>query len=61
MLINYKADTAALDKDNLTPIHQACKNGHVDTVERHPNVNLSLYQLRVCRNKASVNYHYLST
>jgi ankyrin repeat protein len=28
-----EADTAPLDDDNLTPLHEACKNGHVDTVE----------------------------
>jgi ankyrin repeat protein/energy-coupling factor transporter ATP-binding protein EcfA2 len=33
MLITYKADTAPLDNDNLTPLREACKNGHVDTVE----------------------------
>jgi ankyrin repeat protein len=33
MLIMYNADTAPLDNDNLTPLREACKNGHVDTVE----------------------------
>jgi ankyrin repeat protein len=32
-LILNGADAAPLDHDNITPLHEACKNGHVDTVE----------------------------
>jgi ankyrin repeat protein len=32
-LILNGADAAPLDHDNLTPLREACKNGHVDTVE----------------------------
>jgi ankyrin repeat protein len=32
-LILNEADAAPLDHDNITPLHEACKNGYVDTVE----------------------------
>jgi ankyrin repeat protein len=32
-LILNGADAAPLDHDNITPLREACKNGHVDTVE----------------------------
>jgi ankyrin repeat protein len=54
MLITYNADTAPLDNDNLTPLREACKNGHVDTVELLLNKTRNQKKTWVSKNKVHI-------
>jgi ankyrin repeat protein len=66
-LILHGADAAPLDDDNLTPLREACKNGHVDTVELL--LDRTHYQKKtwVSKNKVHIlhtvceNGHFLSS